>query len=217
MQDNDSLVVAFFRNDAIQDMAASKKEGRPVYRDMELCEMRIAGDRNFAPVVPAHSMWKRVDGEEVTYAQRFAPQYERFKANNTQIAEGTPLSELPFLTEAKRQELRGLKVYTAEALASLDGKNLHALGLNGREMKNQATAYLERAGGSAVAVELAAEVALLKEQLAALKAEPVATEEMPDLAKMKDEIERLTGSRPRGNPSFETLSRMLTEVQKEQA
>ena len=32
-----------------------------------------------------------------------------------------------------------------------------------------------------------------------------------------DEIERLTGSRPRGNPSFETLSRMLTEVQKEQA
>lgn len=217
MQDNDSLVVAFFRNDAIQDMAASKKEGRPVYRDMELCEMRIAGDRNFAPVVPAHSMWKRVDGEEVTYAQRFAPQYERFKANNTQIAEGTPLSELPFLTEAKRQELRGLKVYTAEALASLDGKNLHALGLNGREMKNQATAYLERAGGSAVAVELAAEVALLKEQLAALKAEPVAAEDMPDLAKMKDEIQRLTGERPRGNPSFETLSRMLTEVQKEQA
>lgn len=217
MQDNDALVTPFFKSTAQQDMEASKREGRPIFRDMVVCEIRIAGDRNFAPTVPAHSMWKRVDGEELTYAQRWPKQYQRFIENTVQIAEGTPLSELPFLTEAKRQELRGLKVYTAEALASLDGKNLSALGLGGREMKNQATAYLDRAGSSAVAVELAAEVALLKEQIAALKAEPVATEEMPDLAKMKDEIERLTGSRPRGNPSFETLSRMLTEVQKEQA
>ena len=221
MQNNDSLVTPFFRNQAVQDFAASKREGRPIFRDMAVCEIRIAGDRNFAPIVPAHSMWKRVDGEEVTYAQRWPQQWQRFLENSTQIAEGTPLSELPFLTEAKRQELRALKVYTAEALASLDGKNLTTLGIGGREMKNQAAAYLDKAGSNAQAVALAAEVAVLKEQLAALTGQqppaalPEATE--PDAVALKDEIQRLTGERPRGNPSIETLQRYLAEAQREQA
>lgn len=222
MQNNDSLVTPFFRNQAVQDLNASKREGRPIFRDEVVCEIRIAGDRNFAPVVPAHSMWKRIDGEEVTYAQRWPQQYQRFLENSTQIAEGTPLSELPFLTEAKRQELRGLKVYTAEALASLDGKNLAALGIGGREMKNQAAAYLDRAGSSAKTVELAAEVAMLREQLAALSgqhaaAAPADADEDATKAALKDEIERITGARPRGNPSIDTLQRYLAEAQRMEA
>src|SRR5690606_35928286 len=106
----------------------SKAAGRPIFKDMEVVEVRFAGDRNYAPVFPAHSMWKRVDGEEITYARRWPDAYERFKAGQAQVAHGTPLSELPFLTEARRAELRALKVYTAEALASIDGKNLSNLG-----------------------------------------------------------------------------------------
>ena len=212
MQNNDSLVVPFFKAVAVENAVQSKAAGRPIFQDMEMVEIRIAGDRNFAPTFPAHSMWKRIEGEEITYAQRWPDAYARFKAGQEQIAHGTPLSELPFLTEAKRAELRGLKVYTAEALASLDGKNLTALGAQGREMKNQATAYLERAGGSARDVALAAEVEELKARIAEL------TEERPEATadgekeRLKEEYATLTGSRPRGNPSVETLRDMIAEL-----
>lgn len=218
MQNNDALVVPFFKTVAQQDMTASKKAGRPIFKDVEVVEVRIAGDRNFAPVFPAHAMWRRVNGEEVTYAQRFADAYERFAAGKEQVADGTPLSELPFLTEAKRAELRALKVYTAEALASLDGKNLTNLGGQGREMKNQAIAYLEKSTGTAGATALAAEVEALRAELAAVRAgevEPAPVEPAPaddEKEALKARIADLTGSRPRGNPSVETLREMLEEM-----
>lgn len=213
MQNNDALVVPFFKTVAQQDMTASKKAGRPIFKDVEVVEVRIAGDRNFAPVFPAHAMWRRVNGEEVTYAQRFADAYERFAAGKEQVADGTPLSELPFLTEAKRAELRALKVYTAEALAALDGKNLTNLGGQGREMKNQAIAYLEKSTGTAGATALAAEVEALRAELAAVRAgevEPAPADDEKEALKAR--IADLTGSRPRGNPSVETLREMLEEM-----
>lgn len=211
MQNNDSLVVPFFKSIAVQDEAASRAAGRPIFRDREVVEIRIAGERNFAPVVPAHSMWRREGGSEITYAQRWPDAYARFQEGREQVASGTPLSELPFLTEAKRQELRSLKVYTAEALASLDGKNLANLGTQGREYKTQAAAYLERAQGSARDVALAAEVEALKAQIAEMQSAA------PDDEKeqIKAQIAQITGQRPRGNPSVETLREMLSELTSE--
>lgn len=214
---NESLVTPFFKHVAQLDPHASKREGRPIYSDMEVCEVRIAGDRNFKPEFPAHSMWNRVDGEDITYAMRWPDQYARFKENSEQVATGTPLSELPFLSEAKRQELRGLKVYTAEALAAIEGKNLSALGGEGREWKTQAAAYLSRASGSAETVRLAGEVELLKARIAEMSSGAVDTvASAPDSdadrkAALKDQIEAMGHPRPRGNPSVETLERMLVE------
>lgn len=223
IQNNESLVVPFFKNVAILNPNASKKAGRPIYKDMEVCEVRIAGDRNYAPVFPAHSMWKRIDGEEITYAQRWKEQYLRFKENAEQIAEGTPLSELPFLTEAKRMELRGLKVYTAEALASLDGKNLHALGPEGRSLKNKATAYLESAAGSSKVIALTEEVEMLKARIAEMsgKVEPVEDDDEPeDVAEedgerdaLKARYKELTGQGVRGQPKIENLRQMVAEAE----
>lgn len=213
MRNNESLVVPYFKAVAVQDANASKKAGRPIFKDMEVVEIRIAGDRNFAPTFPARSMWKRVDGEEISYADRWPDAYARFKAGQEQVAFGTPLSELPFLTEAKRMELRGLKVYTAEALASLDGKNLSNLGANGREMKTQAEAYLARAAGSSKEVALAAEVEALKARISELAEGGIAVPpQADDREALKAEIAELTGNRPRGNPSVDTLREMLADL-----
>ena len=219
MQNNDALTVPFFKTIAVPDAQASKAAGRPIFTDMEIVEVRIAGDRNYAPQFPAHQMWMRIDGEEVTYAERWPDAYARFAAGKEQVATGTPLSELPFLSEAKRAELRGLKVYTAEALASLDGKNLKALGDMGREMKNQATAYLETAGNSAGSVALAAEVEALRAELAAMRGDAPAAVSDDDAVKeaLKAEYAELSGARPRGNPSVATLREMLAEQQKQVA
>lgn len=218
MQNNDALVVPFFKAIAVPDQAKSKAEGRPIFRDQEVVEVRIAGDRNFAPVFPAHSMWKRVDGEEITYAQRWAAAYTRFKDGREQVADGTPLSELPFLTEAKRAELRSLKVYTAEALASIDGKNLANLGAQGREMKTQAQAYLDTARGTAGVTAMAAKLEALQEEVLALRAAATAVapvepmDEGGEKSALKEQIEALTGAKPRGNPSVETLREMLADL-----
>jgi len=211
MQNNDALVVPFFKSVAVEDEKASKKAGRPIFKDMEVVEIRIAGDRNFAPVFPAHSMWRRVDGDEITYADRWPDAYARFKEGQEQVAHGTPLSELPFLTEGKRQELRGLKVYTAEALASLDGKNLTNLGPKGREFKDQAAAYLERAKGVATDTALRARIEEL-EALVANGGGSSGAEDQSERDILKAQIAEKTGAKPRGNPSVETLREMLAEL-----
>lgn len=218
MQKNDALVVPFFSNMAIHDPVASKREGRPIYRDVEVVQYRIAGERNYAPTIPAHDMWRRIDGEEVTHAMRWPEEYARFKAGQDQVASGTPLSELPFLTEAKRQELRGLKVYTAEALASLDGKNLTNLGHGGRELKDKATAYLAAASNSAGSTAMAEELADLRRRLAEMQAErsvpsvPIDDTEASEKESLKAQIAELTGARPRGNPSVDSLREMLADL-----
>jgi hypothetical protein len=212
MQNNDALTVPFFKAVAIPDEQASKAAGRPIFRDMEVVEVRIAGDRNYTPTFPAHAMWMRVDGVEMTYADRWPEAYARFAAGKEQVAEGTPLSELPFLSEADRANLRGVKVYTAEALASLEGKQLAALGMTGREMKTQAEAYLASAGGSAKTVALAAEVEALRAELMAMRTGPATIAVDDEKESIKAQIADLTGARPRGNPSVETLREMLSDL-----
>jgi hypothetical protein len=105
------------------------------------------------------------EGEAVTYAQVYNKQYLAFKQNEAQDQSGTPLSELTFLTEGQRRELRALNINTAEQLASLDGKPLLLLGPGGREKKNQALAYLEAASDQSIVTRQAAEIESLKAQM----------------------------------------------------
>lgn len=224
---NQDLIVPRFFVHTMRDKKASAKEGRPMFKDMECVEIRMAANKNTIAVFPAHDTWKWdvIDGvrQPITYAMRFPEQYKRFKANEAQAMSGTPLEELPFLTQAKRSELKALSIYTAEALASLDGQPLKQLGMGGRELKNQAQAYLDKATDSAAVTRLAAENEQLKQALAAFQAQPVEPEvpvitspfaDMDDEA-LKEWLKDATGARPRGNPSHETLVRMCDEANAE--
>ena len=229
MPDNQkAALVAIFKTHSIMNEAKSKTAGRPIYDDMEICEIRTAGDRQSVKVFPAHEISHHDDdGSPVTYAQRFNEQYLRFKDGNTQSQSGTPIEELPFLTQGKRLELKALHVHTAEALASLDGTPLKQLGLGGRELKNQAQAYLDTANKTADVTKLASENELLRQQIAdlrrdltgqtaAVEAEPTAFEAMDD-EQLKAFIAEKSGSRPRGQPSHATLVRMAEELSQSEA
>lgn len=224
----DNAVVPVFKVHSILDEGKTKDAGRPIYKDIEVCEIRMAGNRNTVGVFPAHDIWKwmETDGfnrEPVTYAMRFPKQYEAFKSQRSQSQEGTPIEELPFLTQGKRLELKALNIHTAEALAGLDGQPLKNLGMGGRELKNQAQAYLDAAAGSADVSKLASENELLRQQIEDMRRDidtlnqsggakaksPFADE---DDETLKELIADATGSRPRGNPSHETLVRMADEV-----
>ena len=114
-----------------------------------------------------------------------------------------------------------MTIYTAEALATLDGNPLKQFVMVGRTLKEQAQAYLAKATDSAAVTRLAAEneslkAALLQMQAAQQQApsQELATTPFDDMDEesLKEWIKDSSGSRPRGNPSLETLRRMATEI-----
>lgn len=230
--EKEPLVVPFFYMTTVENKAKSAEAGRPIFDEVEMVEVRLAGDRYYNPHFPAHEMHVRQNGEEITYAMRWPEEYQRFKTGEMQVASGTPLEELTFLAAARRSELKALKIYTVESLAALDGPNLRVLAGEGYKLKEQAQAYLDKANGisglSALASEnadLRARLELLEKALgsqpaAAPVAEPVAEvdayEGLSD-DDLKDKLQLLTGQRPRGNPNRSTLTRMLDDLQNEQA
>lgn len=218
---NDPLVVPVFKIHTTKNDAKSRDAGRPIYDDMEVVEVRFAGDRNKISVFPALAECGEVQDEDgntrrITYAERWSDQYKRFKAKSQQIAEGTPVDELPFLTQAKRAELKALSIYTAEALAALDAQPLKNLGPGGRDLKNQAQAYLDNASGSANVTRMAAELEELRRTVAELRADkaPVSDSQFASWSsdQLKDWIEEKISERPKGNPSHATLVKRADEI-----
>lgn len=231
---NENLVVARFFIHTVQNESKSKAAGRPIYDEMECCEVRMAANKQTVHVAPAHEVFRKErnfqTGEvnDITYAMAYNDQYKRFKDGLSQDQSGTPLSELPFLTASKRLELKALNIHTAETLASLDGPPLKQLGPGGRELKNQAQAYIDKAAGSVDVVALAARIAALEEENAKLRTAAPA-DETPSPAPttspffemepddIKNWIEDTTGERPRGNPSHATLVKKADEINAELA
>jgi hypothetical protein len=128
-RDPDASLVVLFRLHAERNEAKSVAEGRPIFDDVEVCDIRLPGSRNYG-TYPAHtrSHW-RIDPysgsqTEITYAQRFPRQYEQFCAHAAQTKSGTPLDYAPFITAGRRAELRAQNIYTVEQLAAIDGQEL---------------------------------------------------------------------------------------------
>lgn len=230
-KDPDASVVALFKHHAIKNEARTAKEGRPIYDDMEICEIRFAGSRAvsvFPAMAFSHWITPPEGGEQiaVTYAERFSHQYRQFKEQAAQTKSGTPLAYVPFLTEARRSELRALNIYTVEALAHIDGQELKNLGINGRELKNRAEEYIAEAKVGAPNAEMLAE-------LEALKAKNMALEEDAKVAaalleeksgsgspefhnmtadQLREFIATNTGQSPHGSLNRKTLVRMAEEA-----
>lgn len=170
----EDLTVISFSSEPVPNHAMSVLKGRPIFDDVEMITFRFAGDTKRIctfPAVETDPNATREQGYPVSYAEAYPEQYRKFKASEQQTVAGTPVAEAPFLTEGKRRELRALNIHSIEALAALDGQNLKTLGMGGRELKNQAVAYLARAQGSADVTGMAAQLARMKENIDMLMAE----------------------------------------------
>jgi hypothetical protein len=226
--ENDRKIIVTFRNHQMQNEGKSKEQGRPIYDDLEVCDIRFPGENRVWGCFPADEVEPNSTRElkyPVTYKEAFAEQYGRFKSSLPQTVAGTALADLPFLTEGKRMELRALNIHTAEQLAGLEGANLKTLGVGGRELKTQAQAYIDNAGGSAKVTSMALEIERLRQMIegmqqsqgqqqagagAGAKTEkPI--EECSD-AELKSFIKEKTGEPVRGNPSRETLQARVAEL-----
>ena len=227
-------VIAIFRNHMTPNEGKSAQAGRPIFDDVEICELRFAGSRNVF-VFPATSMSHWDDGADglghriITYAERFPLQYQQFRTRQHQTKVGTPLDYLPFLTEARRAELRALNIYTAEALSIVDGAELKNLGPQGREFKQAAIEFLERSDDNARLSqmqqridELMAQQEVLKQDLERAKSNGNGAEKKPTYDDMSDDqlrahVKTVTGIEPKGNLPRKTLIRMAEEQREARA
>lgn len=226
-----NMITPHFRYDTVEDVPASQREKRPIMRTIEVCEIRIAGEKNYVPVVPVDTIWKTIDDRPITYAERFSDQYRQFKSGLTQEASGTPLEQLtPFgISPAQISLCRAMRIYSIEAIGSLEGQNLKALGAQGNDLKRMAEAYMaDRAGGVGAAREMDA----LRRRIAELEAaqadhtnavvesvsfdQDASSENHPFAGFSDDDLKQYlrekTGAAPRGQPSRATLLRMAEEA-----
>ena len=232
-RDPDDVLVVLFKHLAQENQTKSLEAGRPIYDDIEVCEIRAPGSKD-VKVFPATAFTRWIDdpftGRQTkqSYAERFPHQYRQFKAQATQTKSGTPLEHAPFLTEARRAEMRAQNVYTVEQLADIEGAELKNLGISGRELKNAAVEYIEAGKSSAPNMKMMAELealrarnAVLEEDLQAKKNRPQSLEdefEAMSLDQLREFITTNTGQAPMGNFSGmnkRTLIRMAIDCRPE--
>lgn len=173
-KDPDANIVVIFRNISVPNDHQSALANRPIFEDREECELHYPGRRDWSShPATSFSHWDTdpLTGAQrpVTYAERFAKQYQQFKSKAQQTKAGTPLEYALFLTEARRSELRAMNVYTIEQLANVDGQDLKNLGPMGREAKNKAMEYLEQSNSGIANRKLEAELSAARERAAMLE------------------------------------------------
>ena len=223
--DPDDLLVVTFKNLAVENPLKTMEEGRPIFDDVEHCFITAPGSPDIK-VFPANTFARWVGtpfgGGQVkqSYAERFSHQYRQFKAHVAQTKSGTPLEHAPFLSEARRAELKAQNVYTVEALADIEGNELKNLGPGGREMKNQATTYIAESKLTAPTKQMLAELETLRirnailEEDAQVKREYTVENEFNDMSdkQLRDFITTNTGQAPQGNLARKTLVRMAMDA-----
>ena len=150
----EGLAVHFYM-EALRDDDASVEQGRPIYRDVEMIEKRVRGDRNNIVQRPARPEDKR----------EYRDAYAAFKDNADQAVVGTPLAQWPIIGKAMLEELKYLGFHTVEQLSEAsDAVCSKMAGL--QTYKQKALAYLEIAKGSTAPLEkLTAQVGDLLNQL----------------------------------------------------
>jgi hypothetical protein len=225
--DPDDMLVVLFKTHAFENQDKTKKEGRPIYDDCEICEIRAPGSKDvkvFLATDFSHWQDNPLTGQQhkVSYAERFRHQYQQFKAQATQTKSGTPLEFAKFLSEGRRAELRAQNVYTIEQLALIEGAELKNLGPQGREFKNQAIEYIEDSRQSAPNKQLEAELealrarnAVLEDDVSLLRSARARQEsefdEMSD-EQLRDYITAHSGRAPHGTLPRKSLKRMAIEA-----
>lgn len=229
-------VTPVFKYLEVENIPKSETAGYPVKEVREVVEIRMAGNKNYIPVMPVDAFWKRDGNRTITYAERWPEQYAAFKKGNPQEAAGTPLEMLrPYGVSPSQISLcRALSIYSIEALHALEGQGVKALGMQANALKDAARAFMADRG---VGKEALTELDALRKRVAELEATKAGASpdkpmtqadkdaaeaerqaifeaaEQPGFEKMTDEdlrafIEQKTGAKPHGRAGRDTLLNM---------
>lgn len=188
------LAVNFYKK-AVENPVKTEMEGRPIYEDRIFVRILVPGDNLSIIDTYAHEDHKK----------RFPVQWAHFmnKQGDDESISGTPLSQWPLISTTQAEELRGMKFYTVEQVATASDQQITRIGmLTGMSpytFRDKAKSFLNLAQESAEKDKRDAEIKALQEQNAKIKAE--SDEKM---LKLQTQIEVLMASmaektsKPRG-------------------
>jgi hypothetical protein len=154
--DDSGVAVEFYNHPVLQEFE-SEKQGRPIYKDVPYISIDFPGDKTKRVCRPV-----KMDATMVTPSdpQRFPRHWEAFKNQQEQVPIGTPVTEWAPLSKAQALELKGMKIYTVENLASLPDSSLTFLGA--RELREKAKNWLESAKTGSISTQVMAQLDKLK-------------------------------------------------------
>lgn len=176
-QGDEKLFVKFYKHPK-EDKESSKREGRPIFKDADYIEIMQPGNKESVIRRP-------VTKKDV---QRFLVQYQRYKMQEDQKVDGTPVEQAPFLTKSQVEELKYFNVFTVEQLAGMsDANTQNARGM--QTLKQKAQAWLDSAAGTAKDTALAEEVHELRNSLKAMEENNAALQARIDELESKPEAE----------------------------
>lgn len=151
-------IIAIFSIEAVQNNFKSEEANRPIYEDREFIRKIVVGDSKSEVFREATEQDK----------QDFPEEYARFKSGLKDYEQqvGTPLREWPAMTPALVRNFSTVNVFTIEQLSDLSDVACQNFGMGGREWRERARQYLERASGENSELEmLRKKVAELEEML----------------------------------------------------
>lgn len=145
---DDKRLAVRFEVRPVHNQHKSDQAGRPIFDEVEYIQIIVPGSRDVmtAPL-------------DETYKRRFADRYKRWKEDvgKVQHIQGTPLSEVSWMTRSQVAELAMNNVYTVENLA--DMSDIDAMKFMGsHELRKRAKNFLQAAANEAPLTRLQQEL-----------------------------------------------------------
>ena len=160
----DSALVVKFYTHPVEQPFLTKKEGRPIFLDVDFIMIFTPGNQlNIIDTIarPDHKA-------------RFPQQWALYQnSKNADQMLGTPVSAWPFLSASQAEEFKAIKFFTVEQIAGASDQQLQSLGMIGGTgphiIRDRAKAYLAAAAGTAPIEAQAQENAELKDRIAQME------------------------------------------------
>jgi hypothetical protein len=159
-QGADSRLQVRFYKKPVQLEQESIDAGRPIYKEYDFVHICVAGD----------TLTEIDTFAQQSHKQRFPIQWanymNRVGANDEEVV-GTPISEWTLVSKSQAEELRAMKFYTVESIATASDQQLQrigmAAGMSPYAFRDKAKAFLNLATTSAETDKREQEINALKE------------------------------------------------------
>ena len=142
----DERILPRFWVNSIQDPVASEREGRPIFFDREEVELITPGNPYNIPNEIVND----------SHRERWAKQYQAFKAGTEISADGTPIEQWALLKRSQVLELKALNLTTVEQIAEMNDLATQRF-MGGQRMRALAKAFLDEAEAGAALARSTAE------------------------------------------------------------
>ena len=180
------LQVRFYKKPVHQEQE-SLEAGRPIYKEYDFVHICVAGDT--LTEIDTYAL----ANHKTRFPIQWANYMNRVGANDQEVV-GTPVSEWPLVSKSQAEELRAMKFFTVEAIASASDQQLQrmgmAAGMSPYAFRDKAKAFLNLATNAVETDKRESEINFLKEELAKKDQETAKIKAETDakLALMQDQM-----------------------------